>query len=810
MLITIMNCYQTFKSVIIVKINNSGSRLLATLSALFAVLTGLYLLIGGIWLVAIGGSYYYPIAGVVMLITAWLLWQRKVLALWIYAALLLCTLAWAVWEVGFDFWALTPRLDVLFFFGVWLLLPFVYRQFILPSAGAAPALGAVLAITVVALIWAVFNDPQEINGTLNTDATASAAPTSTIPDADWPAYGRNQEGQRYSPLKQINDKNVGQLKEAWSFQTGDVKRPTDPGEITNEVTPIKIRDTLYLCTAHQQLFALDAATGKQKWKFDPRMDTNPTFQHVTCRGVSYHEATADNASPDVVSDCPRRIILPVNDGRLFAVNADNGQLCESFGNKGILNLQTNMPVTTPGMYEPTSPPVITDKVIVIAGAVTDNFSTREPSGVIRGFDVNSGKLLWAFDPGAKDPNAIPGDEHHFSINSPNSWAPAAYDAKLDLVYLPMGVTTPDIWGGNRTPEQERYASSILALNATTGKLAWSYQTVHHDLWDMDMPAQPTLADITDKNGNTVPVIYAPAKTGNIFVLDRRDGKLVVPAPEKPVPQGAAKGDHVTPTQPFSDLSFRPKKDLSGADMWGATIYDQLVCRVIFHKLRYEGIFTPPSEQGTLVFPGNLGMFEWGGISVDPARQVAIANPMALPFVSKLMPRGPGNPMEPPAAGQGTGSEVGIQPQYGVPYGVTLNPFLSPFGLPCKQPAWGYISAVDLKTNEVVWKKRIGTVRDSSPLPLPFKMGMPMLGGPISTAGNVLFIGATADNYLRAYNMSNGEKLWQARLPAGGQATPMTYEVNGKQYVVISAGGHGSFGTKMGDYIVAYALPDDAK
>jgi len=793
-----------------VKINNSGSRLLATLSALFAVLTGLYLLIGGIWLVAIGGSYYYPIAGVVMLITAWLLWQRKVLALWIYAALLLCTLAWAVWEVGFDFWALTPRLDVLFFFGVWLLLPFVYRQFILPSAGAAPALGAVLAITVVALIWAVFNDPQEINGTLNTDATASAAPTSTIPDADWPAYGRNQEGQRYSPLKQINDKNVGQLKEAWSFQTGDVKRPTDPGEITNEVTPIKIRDTLYLCTAHQQLFALDAATGKQKWKFDPRMDTNPTFQHVTCRGVSYHEATADNASPDVVSDCPRRIILPVNDGRLFAVNADNGQLCESFGNKGILNLQTNMPVTTPGMYEPTSPPVITDKVIVIAGAVTDNFSTREPSGVIRGFDVNSGKLLWAFDPGAKDPNAIPGDEHHFSINSPNSWAPAAYDAKLDLVYLPMGVTTPDIWGGNRTPEQERYASSILALNATTGKLAWSYQTVHHDLWDMDMPAQPTLADITDKNGNTVPVIYAPAKTGNIFVLDRRDGKLVVPAPEKPVPQGAAKGDHVTPTQPFSDLSFRPKKDLSGADMWGATIYDQLVCRVIFHKLRYEGIFTPPSEQGTLVFPGNLGMFEWGGISVDPARQVAIANPMALPFVSKLMPRGPGNPMEPPAAGQGTGSEVGIQPQYGVPYGVTLNPFLSPFGLPCKQPAWGYISAVDLKTNEVVWKKRIGTVRDSSPLPLPFKMGMPMLGGPISTAGNVLFIGATADNYLRAYNMSNGEKLWQARLPAGGQATPMTYEVNGKQYVVISAGGHGSFGTKMGDYIVAYALPDDAK
>ncbi|WP_256742316.1 outer membrane protein assembly factor BamB family protein, partial [Cronobacter sakazakii] len=385
--------------------------------------------------------------------------------------------------------------------------------------------------------------------------------------------------------------------------------------------------------------------------------------------------------------------------------------------------------------------------------------------------------------------------------------------KLDMVYLPMGVTTPDIWGGNRTPEQERYASSIVALNASTGKLVWSYQTVHHDLWDMDLPAQPTLADITVK-GETVPVIYAPAKTGNIFVLDRRNGKLVVPAPEKPVPQGAAKGDYVTPTQPFSDLSFRPKKDLSGADMWGATMYDQLVCRVMFHSLRYEGIFTPPSEQGTLVFPGNLGMFEWGGLAIDPHRQVAIANPMALPFVSKLIPRGPGNPMEQPKDAKGTGTEAGIQPQYGVPYGVTLNPFLSPFGLPCKQPAWGYISALDLKTNDVVWKKRIGTPRDSMPFPMPFpvpfNMGMPMLGGPITTGGNVLFIGATADNYLRAYNVTNGEKLWEARLPAGGQATPMTYEVNGKQYVVISAGGHGSFGTKMGDYIVAYALPDDAK
>lgn len=654
----------------------------------------------------------------------------------------------------------------------------------------------------------MFNDPQEINGTLE-PAQVKVEPQAS--DADWPAYGRTQEGTRYSPLSQINDKNVGKLKEAWTFQTGDLKTANDPGEITNEVTPIKIRDTLYLCTPHQKLFALDAATGKQKWQFDPQLKFNPTFQHITCRGVSYHETpaatgAAADASPAL---CARRIILPVNDGRLFALDADSGKPCADFANNGELNLQSNMPYATPGHYEPTSPPVITDKVIVIAGAVTDNYSNREPSGVIRGFDVNSGKLLWAFDPGAKDPNAIPADEHHFTPNSPNSWAPSAYDAKLDIVYLPMGVTTPDIWGGDRTPEMERYASGLLALNATTGKLVWFYQTVHHDLWDMDVPAQPTLADITDKNGNKVPVIYVPTKTGNIFVLNRTNGELVVPAPEKPVPQGPAKGDRLSPTQPFSELTFRPEKKLTGADMWGATIYDQLVCRVMFHSLRYEGTFTPPSEQGTLVFPGNLGMFEWGGLSVDTDRQVAIANPIALPFVSKLIPRGPGNPIEPDENDKGgSGTESGVQPQYGVPFGVTLNPFLSPFGLPCKQPAWGYISAVDLKTNDIVWKKRIGTVRDSSPLPLPFKMGMPMLGGPVSTAGNVFFIGATADNYLRAFSVTNGEKLWEARLPAGGQATPMTYEVNGKQYVVISAGGHGSFGTKLGDYIVAYALPDE--
>ena len=791
------------------------SRIVVIITALFAALSGLYLLVGGIWLTAIGGSLYYIIAGVVYLATAWLLLRRRASVLLLYAVFLFATTLWGLWEVGSDFWALTPRLDVTFFLGLWILLPIVYNYMSNKNGFARAALATSLVFTVVVLVYSVFNDPQEINGTIPAADNAPVQSSPGVPDADWPAYGRTQGGTRYSPLSQINDKNVGQLKEAWTFQTGDVKTAHDPGEFTDEVTPIKIRDTLYLCTPHQKLFALDAATGKEKWTFDPQLKTDPTFQHVTCRGVSYYEDPAvaqgnatNGAAPAI---CSRRVLLPVNDGRMFALDAETGARCADFGNNGELNLQSNMPYSSAGRYEPTSPPIVTKSVIIVAGAVTDNYSTKEPSGVIRGFDVHTGKLLWAFDPGAADPNKIPGPGENYTPNSPNSWAPAAYDPNLDLVYLPIGVETPDIWGGNRTPDMERYASSLLALNASTGKLAWVYQTVHHDLWDMDVPAQPTLADITDKSGNKVPVIYVPTKTGNIFVLDRRDGKLVVPAPEKPVPQGAAKGDHTSPTQPFSDLTFRPSAKLTGKDMWGATIYDQLMCRVMFHRLRYEGTFTPPSEQGTLVFPGNLGMFEWGGISVDTDRQLAIANPIALPFTSKLIPRGPGNPIEPPAGSTGgSGTESGIQTQYGVPYGVELNAFLSPLGFPCKQPSWGYISGVDLKTNDIVWKKRIGTVRDSSPVPLPFKMGMPMLGAPTSTAGNVFFIAATADNYLRAFNMSNGDQLWQARLPAGGQATPMTYEVNGKQYVVIAAGGHGSFGTKLGDYIIAYALPDDAK
>ncbi|WP_252151588.1 glucose/quinate/shikimate family membrane-bound PQQ-dependent dehydrogenase [Acinetobacter terrestris] len=786
--------------------------------AAVAIIFGLVLLIGGIYLAVLGGSWYYIIAGLFFIVTAILLQKSKTSALLVYAALVFGTVVWGLWEVGSDFFALAPRLDILGVFGLLLLIPALTRGFE-NTKGAKLTLISTLAIIIAVMIYSIFNDPQEIHGELSTKQPVTLQPTPGIADGDWPAYGRTQSGLRYSPLAQINDQNVKSLQIAWEYRTGESKTENDPGEATNQVTPIKVGDNVYLCTTHQRLVALDPATGKEKWNFDPKLKVDNTFQHLTCRGVSYYNVnnivgfeTSLQNKKSSSAICPRKVILPVNDGRLVAINADNGQRCTDFGKNGEVDLQKDMPFPYPGGYNPTSPPVVTGTTIIIGGSTTDNYSTEEPSGVIRGYDVNTGELLWVFDTGAEDPNLIPAPGQKYVQNSPNAWAPLAYDAKLDIVYVPTGVGTPDVWGGHRTELDERYANSMLALNASTGKLIWNFQTTHHDLWDMDVPSQPSLADIKDKSGKIVPAIYVLTKTGNVFVLDRRTGEAIVPITEKPVPQTVkrgpqTKGERYSATQPFSDFDMAPKEKLTDKQMWGATMFDQLLCRISFKKLNYEGIYTPPSENGTLVFPGNLGVFEWGGMSVNPDRQIAVMNPIGLPFVSRLIPADPNRKQ----TAKGAGTEAGIQPMYGVPYGLEISTFLSPLGLPCKQPAWGYVAGVDLNTYQVAWKRRIGTIRDSMSIPLPpFKMGVPMLGGSISTAGNVMFIGATQDNYIRAFNVTNGDQLWEGRLPAGGQATPMTYEINGKQYIVIMAGGHGSFGTKMGDYLVAYALPDQKK
>jgi quinoprotein glucose dehydrogenase len=329
--------------------------------------------------------------------------------------------------------------------------------------------------------------------------------------------------------------------------------------------------------------------------------------------------------------------------------------------------------------------------------------------------------------------------------------------------------------------------------------------VHHDLWDYDVPAQPSLIDLT-VNGTTVPALVQPTKQGELFVLDRRTGTPVLPVTEQPAPQGAVAGDRTAPTQPRSGLSFDPPP-LTGADMWGATMFDQLACRIAFHQLRYDGRFTPPSLQGSLIYPGNFGVFNWGGVAVDPDRQAVFATPTYLAFVSQLVPRPDATSMIVQTGDVPKGSLPALNENFGAPYAVKLRAFLSPLGVPCQAPPWGYVAGADLRTGKVAWMHKNGTVRDQSPIPVPFRMGVPNLGGPIVTAGGVAFLSGTIDYYLRAYDVANGEQLWQSRLPAGAQSTPMSYTgADGRQYVLVVAGGHGSLGTKAGDYVIAYALP----
>lgn len=766
-----------------------------TITSLVLFLIGLILGGGGIWLVALGGSWYYLIAGLVFLITAWLLFRRRSTSLWLYALFVLATLCWAVWEIGFDWWQLGPRGGVIVLIALWLLTPWARRGLRGPD-GRAPLILAVLASLAVAG-YSMTADPHDIAGTLGTEKVATAANLGgDMPAGEWHFYGRTPFGQRYSPLDQITPDNVAKLQPAWTYRTGDVKGPDDIGETTYQVTPLKIGNALFICTPHNFAIAIDAASGKEKWRYDPKIKLDNNRQHQTCRGVSYYA----DAKIAAGQPCAQRVYLPTSDARLIALDATNGQLCPSFAEGGTLNLMANMPYPKSGYYYSTSAPLIVAGKIIVGGAVNDNYSTEEPSGVIRAFDVDTGALLWNWDSGNPDVTTPLPAGQTYTHNSPNMWSTASADEKLGLLYVPLGNQTPDQLGMGRSANVEKFSSAIAALDLNTGQLRWVRQTVHHDLWDMDVPAQPSLVDITTANG-IVPALVGPTKQGDLYVLDRRTGEPIIPVKDVPAPGGAIEGDHASPTQPASDLSFNPKP-LTGADMWGITLFDQLACRIELKKLRYEGRYTPPSLQGSLVYPGNFGVFNWGGVAVDPVRQVMFGMPTYLAFTSKLIPRA-----DVPPPGDTKGSEQGLNRNEGAPYAVVMGPFLSPLGIPCQAPPWGYVAGVDLKTGNIAYKHRNGTVYDMTPLPLPLKVGVPGIGGPMITAGGVAFLGAAVDDYLRAYDLTTGRQLWQARLPAGGQATPMTYTVaDGRQFVVIVAGGHGSVGTKPGDYVMAYTLP----
>lgn len=811
--------------------NSTSSRgLLAVTGAIF-ILLGLALTGGGAYLASLGGSLYYLVAGIGLIATGVLVFRGRRAALGLLSAILILTVVWSLIEVKFDWWQLLPRLDIWFAAAVWLLLPFIDRR-LGKEEGAADvgrkALFASVAATLLVGVVALFQDYHDMHGEVPEQnmAATGAADAAGVAANDWSAYGRSGYGDRYAPAAQITPANVGQLKQAWSFHTGDFKGAGDPGEIANEVTPIKVNGMLYMCTPHNIVIALDPDTGKEIWRHDPKINRDAKrYQHMICRGVSYWDANAPALAADSATDsaarpsappgdaatmeCPRRIFAPTMDGTLIAVNADTGAACKSFGENGVVDLYKGHPVKKRGMLMPTSPPTVSRHMLVMAASVTDNDSTNEPSGVIRGYDPVTGKLVWNWDPARPDETNPLTEGQTYVHNSPNSWGVSSVDEKLGMVYIPMGNETPDTWGGMRNKNGERFNSAIVALDVATGKLRWAYQTVHHDIWDMDIGGQPTLVDIDTPRGK-VPSLVATTKTGNIFVIDRRDGSLVVPAPERPVPTDhVAAGDKLSPTQPFSDLSFLPERPIQETDMWGTTPFDQMACRIIFKNHRYQGPFTPQTVgeegRGAIISPGPLGIFEWGGATVDPVRQLLIVNPDYMGFLERLVPRAKAN-----AAG-GSGTEMGLQPQTGIPFAVEISPFLSPLGFPCQAPPWGYVAAVDLRTMKKVWMHKNGTTRDSAPVPIALPLGVPSLAGMMTTGGGVTFLSGTLDYYLRGYDVRNGKEIWKARLPAGGQATPMSYvsDKTGKQYVVVMAGGHGSLGTRMGDEMVAFALPDGA-
>lgn len=809
-------------------------------------LMGLSYVAGGSWLAALGGSWYYLPAGFVLLVVAALVLRRRPAAWWVYAGFVVATLVWSLWEVGLAWWGLAARTDVFFLLGMLLLTPGVARRLgagvpgpasrgraTTRRAGERGGRGALatslgLYLVVAAASWVI--DPHAIEGVLPA-ARGLQAPADNVPDGEWQAYGRTGHGQRYSPLEAITPANAAQLQVAWHYRTGDRRgRPGDPEETTFEVAPLKIGDNLFLCTPHQLVVALDATTGQEIWRFDPKIRSGLALQHLTCRGLSYwsRQAAASDAmvspppapasaidQPELpiaaqdspsIDDCPRRLFLPSADGRVIALDPQTGAVCRRFGGgTGQINLWQGMPHVRLGGYYSTSPVVASRRVLVVGGTVLDNVSTREPSGVVRGFDIETGALLWHWDPARPDDNTLLTPGQTYSESTPNVWSIMSVDEALGMVYLPVGNQPPDQWGGRRSPEVDRVSSSVVALDLATGRLRWVFQTVHHDLWDYDVPSQPTLVNLTI-GGVAVPALVQPTKQGELFVLDRRTGEPVHPVREVAVPQGAAPGDRTAPTQPVSAVSFEPEP-LTGASMWGVTPFDQLGCRIAFHRMRYEGRYTPPSTRRTLVYPGNFGVFNWGGIAVDPVRQIAFTTPGYLAFTSQLVPRPDDTSMVVQGRNRPADDLPALNENFGAPFAVKLAAFTSPFGIPCQAPPWGYVAGVDLAEGRIVWRHRNGTVRDLAPVPLPLRMGVPSLGGPLLTAGGVAFLSGTLDNYLRAYDATTGRQLWQSRLPAGGQATPISYlGRDGRQYVVVAAGGHGSLGTKAGDSVIAYALP----
>lgn len=627
--------------------------------------------------------------------------------------------------------------------------------------------------------------------------------SAAMAQSDWPAYGSDPGGKKYAALGQISPANVKDLEIGWTYRTGDRGRGyRDPDNAAFEATPILIGRTLYFSTPFGQIHAVDATTGERRWMFDTAPPKDRDYSEHTSRGVSYWQ---DEFWPPSGSACLSRIFFGTRDARLVALDALTGEPCLEFGNEGEVDLNVGSRPKWPGNYLITSPPAVFENLVITGSAVGDNGAVDLEYGIVRALDARTGDVVWAWDPiprSGDDPAAAGWQPDQLQqTGAANAWSILSVDPELGYVFVPTGSASPDFYGGERLGDN-RHANSIVALDARTGELVWARQLVHHDVWDYDVPAQPTLANV-ERNGELIPAVVQITKMGMIFVFDRRTGEPVFPIEERAVPQSAVTGEELSKTQPFSSLpplvSHAP---LTEEHAFGLIGIDRWHCQRQIRQYRSEGIYTPPSLEGTVMTPAWTGGGNWGGVAFDPERQIVVTNVMDVPGVIQLLPRDKfdrqrENPDHPDSQ---------YTAQRGTPYGMRREMLTSFLGAPCSAPPWGSLVAMDLRSGELKWKVPLGTTEDFAPWPFNDIQGVPNIGGAIATSTGLVFIGAAIDDYLRAFDIETGTELWKGRLPAGGQATPMTYELDGRQYVVIAAGGHGGAGSTLGDYLVAFSLP----
>ncbi|WP_226504326.1 glucose/quinate/shikimate family membrane-bound PQQ-dependent dehydrogenase [Pseudomonas sp. MWU16-30317] len=774
--------------------------------------------LGG-YLASLGGSWYFLLAGLGMIVSAVLYARKRLLGAWLFAAVMVLSVIWALVDAGLVFW---PQISRLFALGVLSLVvaltyPTLRKANGLAGGRGGYALAGLLAIAVVAGGYGMFI-PH-----------ASVAPNGELPgltkvdpahaQKNWEHYGNDEGGSRFAALDQINRSNVAKLVPAWTFHTGDVAISNGNGA-EDQMTPLQVGDKVFICTPHNNIIALDADTGKQLWQH--KTDAKSAVWQ-RCRGLAYFDASAaiaaptDGSTPDAPvavpagANCTRRLLTNTIDARLIAVDADTGELCQGFGNKGEIDLKAGLGNVPDSYYQLSSAPLMAGTTVVVGGRVADNVQTDMPGGVIRGFDVVTGAMRWAFDPGNPADKQAPADGKTYVRSTPNSWAPMSYDPLMNTVFLPMGSSSTDIYGVERTDLNHKYGASVVALNATTGDQKWVYQTVHNDLWDFDLPMQPTLTDFAKPDGTKVPAVVIGTKAGQIYVLDRKTGQPLTKVEEVPVKKSDIPGEPYSPTQPKSvGMPQIGAQTLTESDMWGATPFDQMLCRISFKQMRYDGLYTAPGTDVSLSFPGSLGGMNWGSLSVDPVHGFIFVNDMRLGLWSQMVPQQ--KDAKASSGGEAINTGMGAVPLKGTPYAVNKNRFLSVAGIPCQAPPFGTLSAIDMKTQKIAWQVPVGTVQDTGPMGikmgLQLPIGMPTLGGTLSTQGGLVFIAGTQDYYLRAFNTANGEEAWKARLPVGSQGGPMTFvsPKTGKQYVVITAGGARQ-SPDRGDYVIAYALPD---